>query len=54
MEQEEEMNLGQKYRKTFPRKTLCISNTPLSDADATGDKILTEKSYTLEAEIRKN
>lgn len=31
------MNLGQKCTKTFPSKTFYNSNTPLSDADATGD-----------------
>ena len=47
------MNLGQKCIKTFPRKTFCIPDIPLKDADATGNKTIAEKSYMLEAEIRK-
>lgn len=39
------MNLGQKCIKTFPRKTFCIPDIPLRDADATGDKTIAEKSH---------
>lgn len=31
--------------KTFPRKTFCIPDIPLRDADATGDKTIAEKSH---------
>ena len=47
------MNLGQKCIKTFLRKTFCIPDIPLRDADAKGGKTVSEKSYMLEAEIRK-